>query len=730
MTITIKGIITDITFQNEDNGYTVLLVQEEGSPHSVTCVGTMPTVAPGETVVLQGDWEIHRRFGRQLTVERYEIVKPTTLRGITMLLGSGLIANIGPLRAQTIVERFGLDTLDVLENEPSRLLEVRGIGPKTFEKITGAWQRQRHIRDLMLYLQEIGVSVNLATRIYKTYGVQAKEKVSSDPYALLDDVWGVGFVKADQIAQKMGFKHDSYKRVRAGIAYLLSDAAGSAGHTCVAAEELVGKAAVLLGVEKEIAVYSLDHAVTAGLLIRENDRVYLPVYYHAERMSAGYLLARIAPPAGAGVGSWTYDDIGAWLDAYERRTQWRSDPIQREAILTALSQPTFLLTGGPGTGKTTILQVIVSFLREHRRLVALTAPTGRAAERMGSVAGIAAQTIHRLLEFKGGEQGFRFFRNEKNPIEADVVIVDECSMVDILLMRNLLAAIKPATSVVFVGDNNQLPSVGAGNVLADLITSHAIPHVHLTTIFRQASASRIVTAAHEIIAGKVPMFTNNETDNCFFITRDDPAECADTIVDLVTRRLPSRYGFDPVADIQVLSPMHKGPAGTQNITVLLQKALARSEKKICRGAVTFFLGDKVLQVRNNYDRGVFNGDIGIVTAVDDEAGLTVDFNGASVGYDPRDLDELIPAYCMSVHKSQGCEFKAVVIPLVTQHYILLQRNLLYTALTRARQLCVLVGSTRALEIAVKNKQAAQRSSSLADRIAGGFGNTVAAPVRE
>jgi exodeoxyribonuclease V alpha subunit len=727
---TIKGTITDITFQNDDNGYTVLLLQEEGSPLSVTCVGTMPTVAPGETVVFHGDWETHRRFGRQFTVERYEIVKPTTLRGITALLGSGLIANIGPLRAQTIVERFKLDTLDVLEHEPKRLLEVRGIGLKTLEKITEAWQRQRHIRDLMLYLQEIGVSVNLATRIYKTYGPQAKEKVSSDPYALLDDVWGVGFVKADRIAQKMGFKHDSYKRVRAGIAYLLSDAANSAGHTCVATAELVEKAAALLGVETEIAVYSLDHAVTAGLLVRENDWVYLPAYYHAERMSAGYLRTRIASVTGTDAGPASHRVIGEWLDAYERRTHWRSDPVQREAILTALSKPTVLLTGGPGTGKTTILQVIVSFLREHHRVVALTAPTGRAAERMGSVAGIAAQTIHRLLEFKGGDQGFRFFRNEKRPIEADAVIVDECSMIDILLMRNLLAAIKPATSVLFVGDYNQLPSVGAGNVLADLIASRSIPHVHLTTIFRQASASRIVTAAHEIIAGTVPVFTNNETDNCFFITRDDPVECADTIVDLVSRRLPSRYGFDPIADIQVLSPMHKGPAGTQNITALLQQALAKSEKRICRGAVIFFLGDKVLQVRNNYDLGVFNGDIGIVTSVDTDAGLTVDFSGSTVHYDVRDLDELIPAYCMSVHKSQGCEFKAVVIPLLTQHYILLQRNLLYTALTRARQLCVLVGSPRALEIAVRNKQAARRISCLAERITAGFGNTVAALVRE
>jgi exodeoxyribonuclease V alpha subunit len=348
--------------------------------------------------------------------------------------------------------------------------------------------------------------------------------------------------------------------------------------------------------------------------------------------------------------------------------------------------------------------------------VVLTAPTGRAAERMGSLAGIGAQTIHRLLEFKGTDQGFRFFRNEKNPIDADVIIIDECSMVDILLMRCLLAAIRPSTSVILVGDSDQLPSVGAGNVLGDLVSCGILPHVHLTTIFRQASSSRIVTAAHEVIAGRIPVFANSDADNCFFIAREDPDACAETIVDLVARRLPSRYRLDPIADIQVLSPMHRGAAGTANLTVLLQRALVKSEKKIQRGAMTFHMGDKVLQLRNNYTLGVFNGDIGIVTGVDEDAGLTVDFSGSIVQYDLRELDELIPAYCMSVHKSQGCEFKAVVIPLVTQHYLLLQRNLLYTALTRARQLCVLVGSHRALALAVKNKQAALRYSFLAARL--------------
>ncbi|MBN2037479.1 MAG: ATP-dependent RecD-like DNA helicase [Chitinispirillaceae bacterium] len=722
MATTLQGIITEITFQNEDNGYTVLKLQDEQSLQPVPCVGTMPTVVPGETVLLTGDWDLHRRYGRQFLVERYEMVRPTTIHGITQLLGSGFIVNIGPVRAAMIVERFGLATLDVLDTEPDRLLEVRGIGRKTLGKIREAWDRQRHIRDLMLYLQGIGVSLNLATRIYKAYGERAREKISSDPYALLDDVWGVGFIKADTLARNMGFRHDSYKRIRAGITYVLSDAASSGGHTYVPADELVTKASALLEVEQEQVVYSLDHAISAHLLVREESRVYLPAFFSAEKKVADLLRARMQ--AGVKVCA-QRNRLAAWLDRYEQTAGWRCDPVQREAIIAGVEQSLFLLTGGPGTGKTTILQVLVEYMRQQHRTVELAAPTGRAAARMGNVAGIPARTIHRLLEFKGGggEQGYRFLKNEKNPVDADVVIVDECSMIDLMLMSALLRAIKPGTSLIFVGDNNQLPSVGAGSVLADMIRCGLIPHVHLTTIFRQAASSRIVTAAHEIIEGKVPFFSNTETDNCFFVTREDPEECVDTIIDLVARRLPSRYGFNPVSDIQVLSPMHKGPVGTQNLTTILQKTLASSDVAIAHGTSLFYCGDKVLQLRNNYDRGVFNGDIGIVVSIDAETGMTVDFEGTIVPYGRRDLDELAPAYCMSVHKSQGCEFKAVVLPLVNQHYIMLQRNLIYTALTRARKLCVLVGTRRALAIAVRNSQAHVRHSALVQRLSADVSNS-------
>jgi exodeoxyribonuclease V alpha subunit len=720
MSSILQGAVSAITFQNDDNGYTVLQIQIEGEIQPVTCVGTMPTVSEGESLKAEGSWEEHRRFGRQFNVERYEIIRPATVPGITRLLGSGLIAGIGPVRAKIIAERFGLATLDILDNDPDRLREVRGIGPKTLKSIRESWQRQRHIRDLVLFLQQIGAPAapGLAARIYKAYGPSAKEKISADPYALLDDVWGVGFIRADRIAQKLGFKHDSYKRIRAGLMYALSEAASGEGHSFLPARQCVEKTSELLGVPGELVLYALDHTIASSQLVRENDLIYLPSFYDAEKKVADFFRKKNAvglSPAADGTRS--REQIMQWLDEYRRRTGWQADPKQSEAILTAVTQPLMLLTGGPGTGKTTTLQVIVSYFRSERKNVVLAAPTGRAAQRMGNLAGLAAQTIHRLLEFKGGPEGFRFLRNENNLIAADVLIIDEMSMIDILLMRSLLSAVPPSTKLILVGDSNQLPSVGAGNVLADLITCGRIRHAHLTTIFRQAASSRIVTAAHEIIAGEVPLFTNTPTDDCFFIIQNDPESCVETIVDLVSRRLPARYGFDPVLDIQVLSPMHKGPLGTANLTAMLQRELIAKHRTSERESpVKFLPGDKVLQVRNNYDLGVFNGDIGIITAVDDDGCVSVCFNGMAVRYAARELDELVPAYCMSIHKSQGCEFKAVIVPLATQHYILLQRNLIYTALTRARQLCIFVGTVKALSIAVRNDRAVKRYSSLAKRL--------------
>jgi len=468
-------------------------------------------------------------------------------------------------------------------------------------------------------------------------------------------------------------------------------------------------------VERALVVFTLDHCAAGRNVILEEECVYLPLYYNAE-VKVAAILGRRLRAGGCAAGRFDDAEFGAWLARHAHRTGWQADPAQADACRKALQNPVFILTGGPGTGKTTTLQVIVSFLREHKVTIALAAPTGRAAQRMGNVAGFQAQTLHRLLEYRPDGDGFVFGRNAANPLEAGVVIVDEVSMVDLLLMRSLLEALPDGAALILVGDSNQLPSVGAGNVLADLIASRAIVHVELTTIFRQAVRSRIVTAAHQIIRGDAPSFANGKDDNCFFLTVETPQECLDTVIDLVCTRLPARYGFHPVRDIQVLTPMHRGILGTQNINALLQARLNPAGDRMERGETVFAAGDKVMQARNNYDQGVFNGDIGYIDVIDEERRVRVDYEGKTVWYEPKDLEQIVHAYCISIHKSQGCEFRAAVIPVMTQHYIMLQRNLIYTALTRARELCVFAGTYRALRVAVDNPGSLYRFSRLARRL--------------
>ena len=711
MHMDIQGIVTAITYQNQDSGFMVVQLKPEATDGHYICVGVMPNIVAGESVRFHGEWETHNRFGKQFSVKSYELIKPSTLEGIGLLLGSGLISSIGPVRSKAIIDTFGFETLNILDKEPQRLMEVPGIGRKMMEKISESWQQHSQIRRLMLFLQSYDVSVNLAQRIFKTWGEQAQAKISENPYALIDDIWGVGFVRADAIAQKMGFSHDSFKRIRAGMVHILQEAS-TEGHSFLPISELVRKATELLGVKEELVIYSLDHVFKIGVLIKDGECAYLPRYFHAEKYIAENLLSR---KSSVNI-TINEKEIENWLESYQRIHNFHADPLQLKAIKQAIFSPLFILTGGPGTGKTTILQVIVSFFREQHFLIALAAPTGRAAQRMGSVAGLTARTIHRLLEFKRGSSGFEFGRDERNPIEADIIILDEMSMVDVVLMCHFISAVKKETRLIMVGDYHQLPSVGAGNVLSDLIDSCFIPHVHLKTIFRQAAASRIVTAAHEIISGVIPVFSNSRDDNCFFLTQHEPQDCVALIVDLVSRRLPARYQLNPITDIQVLSPMHKGFLGTQNLNRVLQKELNGQTRCVIHGESCFFLGDKVMQIRNNYDLGVFNGDIGRVFEINDDQGLCVDFDGNKIQYENRELDELVAAYCISIHKSQGCEFKAIVIPVSTQHYIMLQRNLIYTALTRAKQLCVFVGSYQALELAVKNNEALKRYSQLSCRL--------------
>ncbi|MDR0306099.1 MAG: ATP-dependent RecD-like DNA helicase [Chitinispirillales bacterium] len=711
----LEGTIESVTYQNEDTGFCVLQVRCASGVYA--CVGNAPTVRKGIAVTLEGSWTQHRKFGRQFTFESYEISRPTTLEGITQFLESGLVKKIGSNRARLIVEKFGLDTIAILDDDPDRLSEIPGIGAKTLGKIKDSWAQQRHIRGLVLFLQDYDISVTMAARIYKTYGSDAKKKISENPYALIDDVWGIGFVKADAIASKLGFDTSSYKRIKAGLTFALQEAASN-GHTFLSRNDIETRSSELLNVSQEQITYTVDHCANEEIFICENDCVYLPYLHKAESFAANDLSSRIFNNDVQLIVK--PQEVENFISFYQTKTGWTGAPEQLEAVRHAARSKVFILTGGPGTGKTTVLQVIVALFTHLNMNVQLAAPTGRAAQRMGSISGVTARTIHRLLEFKpGGFDKYRFQKCAENPIDADVIILDEVSMVDIQLMKSFLLAVKKNTTLIFVGDHNQLPSVGPGNILSDMIACKLIPHVQLTRVFRQSAQSRIVTAAHEIINGDIPNFSNTASDNCFLIIEDDPQKCLDTIVDLVNRRLLLRFNLNPLLDIQVLSPMHRGTLGTINLNAALQSILNKNESRINHGQHTFILGDRVIQTRNNYDSGVFNGDIGIITAIVKDT-VAVTFDKSPVYYEQKDFDQIIPAYCISIHKSQGSEFKAVIIPVSTQHYIMLQRNLIYTALTRAKDLCVLIGSRNALSIAIRNDKALTRNSRLKERIADGF----------
>ncbi len=744
------GSVLSVTYQNEDTGFSVARVQFREQKVPVTCIGVMPSIAPGREIRVTGHWESNSRYGRQFVVEQYAFSTPVSKEGIIAFLSSGALPTIGPSRARQIYDAFGDEALTVLENSPERLLEIPRIGKKSVKSIKEKWQQDEKLRKLLLFLQQFDVSYRMAVKIFKVYGEQAEEKISRNPYTLCEDIWGVGFFKADRLAQKLGFSHGSYKRIRAGIIHLMHEASME-GHTCLPVSEVKKRALELLEISEEQFVFSLDHALSIGMVIKDGERIYLPYLFYAEKTVAEKILQqsgnstltnpdlRSETPGNRHSLSIRPDDLqlvisgnrgekipdeatlDAWIHTYQKQHNWQADRVQHRAIKTVISTHRVLLTGGPGTGKTTIIRVVVEYFREKNSRILLAAPTGRAAQRMSEVTGLTAQTIHRLLEYQPNRtmDGNVFRRNEQNPLDADIVIIDEVSMMDIQLMSFLLKALRQSTHLVLVGDPDQLPSVGPGNVLGDFIASGVVAHIHLSTVFRQAASSRIITAAHEINSGEVPAFQNSKSDDCFFIETDDPEKTVTRLLDIVVRRLPASYGFDPIRDIQVLSPMHKGVLGTEHLNERLQEQLRRSTKKLETGKHVFFIGDKVMQVRNNYETNVFNGDIGYVRDIDEDSGLVVDFHGHRVVYTNGDIEELLPAFCISIHKSQGSEFKAVVLPLMTQHFIMLQRNLIYTALTRAKQICIIVGSNRALRIAVATNTVAVRHSALRERLSAG-----------
>jgi len=719
----LQGQIERITFTSEETGYTVAKIKVYGRRELVTCIGAIVNPIPGEIIKMKGEWGNHPQYGEQFKIVFCQTTTPASVYGIEKYLGSGLVKGIGPVMAKRIVKMFKEKTLDVIENEIDKLTEVEGIGKKRIGMIRKAWEEQKEIRAVMIFLQSHGVSSGYAAKIYKKYGNDSIKVVKENPYRLATDIFGIGFITADKIAEKMGFAKDSDLRAAAGILYVLHELTDE-GHVYFPYEPLIEKSKEILDIDREIIVKATGTvAVDKQIVIEDinqdlaefqenNKAVYLTGYHVAENNLAARLKALVnAPQAIRKIDS-------------EKAIQWVQEKLsitladkQIEAVQQSAENKAMVITGGPGTGKTTIINAILKIFSAIKTKIMLAAPTGRAAKRMSETTGHEAKTIHRMLEYNMKKGGFQ--KNENSPLACELLIVDEASMIDTLLMHYLLKAIPVTATFIMVGDVNQLPSVGAGNVLKDIIDSGIAPVVQLNEIFRQAKESSIIVNAHKINEGTIPILksTPDKLDDFYFIEQEEPEKVLEMIIHLVRERIPQRFGFDSVNDIQVLSPMHRGTVGTGNLNIELQKALNPGEEGVLRGGRLFRVNDKVMQIVNNYDKEVYNGDIGRITSIDEEAReVKVTIDDRDIVYDYSDLDEIVHAYAVSIHKSQGSEYPAVVIPILTQHYVLLQRNLLYTGVTRGKKLVVIVGSKRAMAIAVKNNKTEKRFTLLKSRL--------------
>ena len=723
----LRGSVERITYYNPENGYSVLrLTPEQGTQTQlgnrtslVTVVGNLPEISPGEYLQLRGKWVTHPKHGQQFQVEICEQALPATLAGIRRYLGSGLIKGIGPKLAERIVEQFKGSTLEVIENQPEKLFEVPDIGPKRADMIATAWEEQKQVKDIMLFLHSHGVTTNLAIKIYKQYGQDALEVVQNDPYTLARDIYGVGFKTADRIAQALGLPFDHPSRIEAGVHYALNECTND-GHVFSPYQDLIDRAVGLLDVEPDLIPVSIDRLVADGYFKLETlpvseapaDQqsidpskqvaVYLAPLYYAEVGLAARLTALMHA-----LPSRLADIPPAFIKLDPQLSE-----EQQKALRTVISSPVSVITGGPGTGKTTCLQALIDLAEEAHKSYALASPTGRAAKRLSEATGRPAMTIHRLLGYSPRE-GFK--QSAEHPLKVDLVVVDEASMLDLLLAHHLLKAIQPGTHLLLVGDVDQLPSVGAGDVLRDLIASKIAPVSRLGLIFRQAAGSQIITNSHRINQGQMPKIAKDSRD-FFLFPAEEPEQAAQWVEDVVCVRIPEKFGLNPRDQIQVLAPMYRGPAGVNMLNQRIQNAInpqkaGKKEKQLA--GQSFRVGDKVMQIQNNYDKDVFNGDIGFIQDIDlINHTLVVNFENRTIPYEWLEADQLVLAYAVSVHKSQGSEYPAVVLPILTSHYIMLQRNLLYTAITRAKELCVLVGSRRALAIAVNNDKIAHRYTAL------------------
>lgn len=722
--IEIQGQIERITFTNEENGYTIAKIKIKGRKDLITVVGTMFSVSPGELLKIKGFWDNHPKYGEQFKVTNYETLLPATSKGIERYLGSGMIKGIGPVMAKRLVTRFKEDTLNIIEDDIERLKEVEGIGEKRIEMIKKAWEEQKEIRYVMIFLQGHGISPTYAVKIYRQYGSDAINVVRENPYRLAMDIYGIGFKTADKIAEKLGISKDSQIRAEAGIMHVLYELSEE-GHVYYPYELLIEKCSEMLEVEASRIPLALDTIAKEGKVVIDNKSlykkqeassdsrvVYLAKFHVSETGIAKRLKRLVSTPKQLRLIN--LEDAIDWV---KKILKIEFSEKQKEAIKEAINSKVMIITGGPGTGKTTIIKAIIEIYRAMNQRILLAAPTGRAAKRMTNATGYEAKTLHRLLEYSPSSGSFK--RNETNPLDADIVIIDETSMIDTVLMYHFIKAVKTTTTVIFVGDVDQLPSVGAGNILKDIIDSGIIHTVRLDEIFRQSKESMIIVNAHRINKGELPYFkfSKDGHQDFFFTEIYEPEEVARYIIYLCTEIIPKRFGFNPVDDVQVITPMYKGIAGVSNLNNELQGVLNKNEQIPLKGGRVFKIGDKVMQLVNNYDKDVYNGDIGRVIAIDRELQeVRVYFEDKLVTYDFSELDEITLAYAISVHKSQGSEYPVVVMPVLTHHFIMLQRNLLYTAITRGKKLVFLVGTKRALAMAVKNNKPLMRYTMLKERL--------------